>query len=569
MKSISESKILDDYPGFASAHLAEPPDTQGSLVLLMAPPGDWNHPSEGLEGVPNVSTSDALPEERLVAPIPSVVVTDTARGARTAVQPRPSSPQVYGLYRGMRDERERMFGRSILIEPAPSRAANAAVISETSGPQADHQNETNHAELRVLSLIGSMLWISLDQPNENPQLDYALIRALPGQLPADLASWPELIKEDSGKVGMPNYVHKQRFGELSGRKVYISVQVIQAIQGVNFRTIEGHINTTPCLMRGFGAKAFQELFTVTFSCALTRGISGFWVRCLDDQSIIGHIVAGTERGNIAYIVPAYQVFDDIRRLVSQRESLFKPRISDYQRRQSVTAAEAPPTSRSPVPGATALTPAPQSAHQGLIGDVPVLGQTIVSARRPTRRAAELRPFYPTSAPLSPVSSILFHPSFSSDTPHVSAPPVVPLNAPYSYSYESSYITGYPDSDQESNRSSVAEIHLEPVASSEEIPAETATPRESTPQSASRPQRTVTETSLTTSQGPATPTSVTIPQRLATPQRENIQRDKDPSVLRRLFNFGRVKKLSRQTPSQARENTPVYPAYNIPAPTGPR
>jgi hypothetical protein len=39
MESISESRILDGYPGFASAHLAEPPDTQGSLVLLMAPLG--------------------------------------------------------------------------------------------------------------------------------------------------------------------------------------------------------------------------------------------------------------------------------------------------------------------------------------------------------------------------------------------------------------------------------------------------------------------------------------------------------------------------------------------------
>jgi hypothetical protein len=449
-----------------------------------------------------------------------------------------------------------MFGRSILIEPAPSRTANTAVISgaisifdriyyltaahpftQTSGPPGDYQIENVYPDFSGLPLIGSMLWISLDQPNGNPQLDYALIRALPRSV--DMTLWSDLIEEDSGRMGMPRHAYKHNFGELGGRKVYISVQ---GVQGAGFTTIEGHMNTTPCLMRGFGAKAFQELFTVTFSCALMRGISGSWVRCSDDQRVVGHIIAGTERGHIAYIVPAYQVFDDIRRLVSQRESLFgrgiAPVVSDHQRRGIATVTEVFPNFRFPASEATALTPAPRVAYQGAIGSVPLPGQTAAPTQDLHQRTTIPMSFLRASATHSPVSSAPVYQSVLRGTPNLSPPVLLSashsaLSAPYSYSHESSYITGYPVSDQESNRSSVAEIHLEPEVPSDRNPAEPAVPRESTP------------------------------------QREFIQRDRGPSKLRRFFKFGRVKKPSPQPPSQAREDAPVYPAYTIPAPTGPR
>jgi hypothetical protein len=59
-----------------------------------------------------------------------------------------------------------------------------------------------------------------------------------------------------------------------------------------------------------GYNKIQELWTVKFEGSLAKGDCGSWVVDEQNHELFGHIVAGSPRSGVAYIVPTYQLIQD-------------------------------------------------------------------------------------------------------------------------------------------------------------------------------------------------------------------------------------------------------------------
>lgn len=72
----------------------------------------------------------------------------------------------------------------------------------------------------------------------------------------------------------------------------------------------GTLYGTPSYTRLPNSKTFQKVYTVHLNGALVKGDCGSWVIDAETRGLYGHIIAGCEGRGTAYIMSAYNVFED-------------------------------------------------------------------------------------------------------------------------------------------------------------------------------------------------------------------------------------------------------------------
>ncbi|MCJ1411362.1 peptide-N4-(N-acetyl-beta- glucosaminyl)asparagine amidase [Ptychographa xylographoides] len=77
--------------------------------------------------------------------------------------------------------------------------------------------------------------------------------------------------------------------------------------------MKGLLSGTPTFTTAPGSQTFQEVWTVALDGPIAEGDCGSWIVDAITGDLYGHIVSGSPESGKAYIVPAYQVFEDIKR----------------------------------------------------------------------------------------------------------------------------------------------------------------------------------------------------------------------------------------------------------------
>lgn len=130
-------------------------------------------------------------------------------------------------------------------------------------------------------------------------LDYALVE----MTEPDFHSADEYVL-----VKMPSAYHGP-----PGQQRAIDVVAVTAKNGIG---VPGRLlPTSSFITTGSVSHAVQEIWTVRLDTSLVAGVCGTWVLDLHTRELYGHIVAGGIGTGVAYIVPAYQVFEDVSRHV--------------------------------------------------------------------------------------------------------------------------------------------------------------------------------------------------------------------------------------------------------------
>ncbi|KAJ4362505.1 Protein png1 [Neocucurbitaria cava] len=182
-------------------------------------------------------------------------------------------------------------------------------------------------------VIGNTLFLSTEW--SQPDLDYALIRLIDDSSGLDI---DDMISRKALVFPVPTTIEDFR------RLKHTSVTADTASAG----TVSGHISATPVFLRIPSATTFQEVYVVKLERPLTNGDCGSWVFDAISGSLHGHIVAGSPNSGTAYIVPAYQIFDDIQwhlQVIKQRlevMELAESRMEDRaaEKRESFTDSQA-------------------------------------------------------------------------------------------------------------------------------------------------------------------------------------------------------------------------------------
>lgn len=89
--------------------------------------------------------------------------------------------------------------------------------------------------------------------------------------------------------------------------------------------IEGRLSETPSFIRFPHGPEFREVWTVRFDQSLSKGDCGSMVVDPITHQLCGHVVAGSPLSGVAYIAPAYEIFEDINKVL---EGPQKAPISD-------------------------------------------------------------------------------------------------------------------------------------------------------------------------------------------------------------------------------------------------
>lgn len=76
--------------------------------------------------------------------------------------------------------------------------------------------------------------------------------------------------------------------------------------------LKGTLSGTPTFMKTQSSNSFQEVWTVRLVGSLKTGDCGSWVVNLETGDLFGHIIAESLETGVAYIIPAYQIFADIK-----------------------------------------------------------------------------------------------------------------------------------------------------------------------------------------------------------------------------------------------------------------
>jgi hypothetical protein len=142
-----------------------------------------------------------------------------------------------------------------------------------------------------LMKLGKVIFSATDAGT--PGIDFSLIEI------------DEEYTRTSGAVifaGLPSYTDLKRQAATEPADRYVKV-----VTASNF--LEGRMTATPTFIRCPGGVGFQEVWTVRFNGQLTQGDCGSLVSGLNCATIYGHIIAGSPASNVAYIVPAAQMFD--------------------------------------------------------------------------------------------------------------------------------------------------------------------------------------------------------------------------------------------------------------------
>ncbi|KAF7933212.1 hypothetical protein EAE99_003097 [Botrytis elliptica] len=129
-------------------------------------------------------------------------------------------------------------------------------------------------------------------------LDYVLIEL------DNLTS--DSVSPTSSRKGFEDMV--LRSGKVSTAPTDTMVYAVTGSSGV----ITGHLSGTPIFMQLPRIKASQELWKVSLPVGLQPGDSGSIVVDADNGNILGHIVSGSPQQGAAYVIPIYQILNDIR-----------------------------------------------------------------------------------------------------------------------------------------------------------------------------------------------------------------------------------------------------------------
>ena len=180
----------------------------------------------------------------------------------------------------------------------------------TSLPTSAHQfhagdGETSplHHQMQLLLPVGN-LWFS-SMVDSLPELDYALV-APTGSVPfrADLYSTAgTLASRQHRYLQFPKFASKKALQCTVGTRAYT--------KAASSPTAEGEFDPMPAFIRLPNTQKYQEVYSVKFSHALAKGDCGAWVLKTSSKSLLGHIVAGSPADGLVYIVPFYQVAEDM------------------------------------------------------------------------------------------------------------------------------------------------------------------------------------------------------------------------------------------------------------------
>ena len=83
--------------------------------------------------------------------------------------------------------------------------------------------------------------------------------------------------------------------------------VVRAASGI----ITGRLLATPSFMQPAQGTRLQQLWTVILESTLQKGVCGSWVLDSSSGDVYGHIVAGVPEDGFAYIIPLYEILDDL------------------------------------------------------------------------------------------------------------------------------------------------------------------------------------------------------------------------------------------------------------------
>ncbi|KAH7364784.1 hypothetical protein BKA65DRAFT_144371 [Rhexocercosporidium sp. MPI-PUGE-AT-0058] len=143
-------------------------------------------------------------------------------------------------------------------------------------------------------VIGDLLEATGYQPHLD--LDYALIELRPGFqnincITRKLGQHETTIRPGKIVMGAPR-----------------EAKVLAVIGSAGI--LEGTLSGTTSYRNQPGSTKFQEIWTVRLVGQLTEGDCGSWVVDSITGDLFGHIIAGSPKSGVAYVLPAQQIFDD-------------------------------------------------------------------------------------------------------------------------------------------------------------------------------------------------------------------------------------------------------------------
>jgi peptide-N4-(N-acetyl-beta-glucosaminyl)asparagine amidase len=151
----------------------------------------------------------------------------------------------------------------------------------------------------TLKTLGELVVSSED--GSRPGLDYALIET---QVNTDIQSVNRVLPI-SGVTPHFSYLSPPQ----AANRVPLETTVIAITASAGL--LKGKMLGTPTFMRVPSSSTYQELWTVRLEGKLAVGDSGSWVVNAHDGTLLGHIVSGSPETGVVYIVPLYQIFEDI------------------------------------------------------------------------------------------------------------------------------------------------------------------------------------------------------------------------------------------------------------------
>lgn len=181
----------------------------------------------------------------------------------------------------------------------------------------------------IMSSVGFIDLHCADGPMTKPGLDYALVNLNSQRMDSPdhrLLNRVELHGSDA-------VLELKRIAELPNDTV--GVIAITSSMGIQ----RGSLVASSTFFRDEGSPSFQKLGVVRLDGAIEEGDCGSVV--IDEMTgdVYGHIVMGCSGTNLAYIVPATELYEDIRGKLSQEVCFAN--LSDIQSLRNPSTADAP------------------------------------------------------------------------------------------------------------------------------------------------------------------------------------------------------------------------------------
>ena len=156
----------------------------------------------------------------------------------------------------------------------------------------------------LLPSVGNLWFSSMVESESRPELDYALIAPSKGVL--------FTAHFDITALRQSTYLQLPKFA--SGKDLQYTVDTRAYTKAASLLAADGEVDPMPAFIRLPNTQKYQEVYSVQFSQPLAKGDCGAWVIHTSSQSLLGHIVAGSPKDGLVYIVPFYQVAEDLKKV---------------------------------------------------------------------------------------------------------------------------------------------------------------------------------------------------------------------------------------------------------------